>query len=98
MSEIVVVGAFAARPGKEAEAAEAFRALMEPTHGEDGCILCALHQGADDPRRLAFAEGWAWRDAQGVARGPHRRFAGLVVGEELGVARHTSRGEARVPR
>ena len=63
MSEIVVVGSFTARPGKEAEAAEAFRALMEPTHAEEGCILYALHQGADDPRRLAFVERWASRQS-----------------------------------
>jgi quinol monooxygenase YgiN len=63
MSELVVVGSFTAKPGKEAEAAEAFKALIEPTHGEEGCILYALHQGADDPRRLAFVERWASRDA-----------------------------------
>ena len=35
---------------------------MEPTHTEDGCILYALHRGADDPRRLAFVERWASRE------------------------------------
>jgi quinol monooxygenase YgiN len=62
MSEVIVVGSFCAQPGKEAEAVEAFKALVEPTHGEDGCILYALHQGADDPRRLAFVERWASRE------------------------------------
>jgi quinol monooxygenase YgiN len=63
MSEIVVVGSFTAQPGKETEAAEAFEALMAPTHAEDGCILYALHQGAEDPRRLAFVERWSSREA-----------------------------------
>jgi quinol monooxygenase YgiN len=63
MSEIVVVGSFKARPGKEVEALAAFEALVEPTHGEDGCILYALHQGSDDPARLAFVERWASREA-----------------------------------
>lgn len=63
MSEVVVVGSFTAQPGKEAEAEEAFRALLEPTHREDGCILYALHRGADDPQRLAFVERWASREA-----------------------------------
>ena len=62
MSEVVVVGSFRAQPGKEAEAAEAFKALVEPTHREEGCILYALHQGTDDPRRLAFIERWASRE------------------------------------
>jgi len=56
MSEVVVVGSFTAREGKEAEALAAFEALVEPTHGEDGCILYALHRGNDDPRRRAFVE------------------------------------------
>ena len=59
MSEVVVVGSFTARPGREADALEALQALVEPTHQEDGCILYALHQGADDPRRLAFVERWS---------------------------------------
>jgi quinol monooxygenase YgiN len=58
MSEVVVVGAFTARDGKESEAQQAFEALVTPTHGEDGCILYALHRGHDDPRRLAFIERW----------------------------------------
>jgi len=62
MSEVVVVGSFHARPGKEAEAVDAFKALVEPSHREDGCILYALHQGADDPRRLTFIERWASRE------------------------------------
>lgn len=62
MSEVVVVGSFRAEPGKEAEALEAFKALLEPTHAEDGCVLYALHQGADDPRELAFIERWASRE------------------------------------
>jgi quinol monooxygenase YgiN len=62
MSEIVVVGSFTAQAGKEADALEAFKALVEPTHGEEGCILYALHQGSDDPTRLAFVERWASRE------------------------------------
>ncbi len=62
MAEIVVVGAFTAKPGKEQDAKEAFQRLIEPTHGEPGCILYALHQCADDPARLAFIERWASRE------------------------------------
>jgi quinol monooxygenase YgiN len=63
MSEVVVVGSFTAREDKQDEAAEAFEALMSPTHDEDGCILYSLHRGVDDPRRLAFIERWASTDA-----------------------------------
>lgn len=62
MPEVVVVGAFKINPGKEEEALEAFRALVEPTHREDGCILYALHRGGDDPARLTFIERWESRE------------------------------------
>jgi quinol monooxygenase YgiN len=62
MSEVVVVGSFKAKPGKEVEALEAFKAVVEPTHREEGCILYALNQGTDDPRRLAFVERWTSRE------------------------------------
>ena len=62
MSEVVVVGSFVARDGKEDPARAAFAALVAPTHAEDGCILYALHQGQDDARKLAFVERWASRD------------------------------------
>lgn len=72
MPEIVVVGSFTAQEGKEQEAREAFEALVAPTHAEDGCILYALHQGADDPRRLAFVERWSSREALDAHLGsPH---------------------------
>ena len=59
MPEIIVVGSFKARPGKEAEAQEAFETLVAPTHAEDGCILYALNRGFEDPSRLIFIERWA---------------------------------------
>ena len=62
MSEVVVVGSFTTRPGKEADGLDAFKTLVEPTHREGGCILYALHQGADDPNRLAFVERWESRE------------------------------------
>lgn len=63
MPEIVVVGSFTAKPGKEAEAQAAFEELVSPTHAEPGCRLYALHRGSDDPARLAFVERWASREA-----------------------------------
>jgi quinol monooxygenase YgiN len=62
MPEVVVVGSFTAEPGKEEEALAAMEELVEPTHREEGCILYALHRGADDPRRIAFVERWASRE------------------------------------
>ena len=89
MSEVVVVGSFKAEPGKEAEALQAFKDLVGPTHAEDGCIMYALHQGADDPSQLAFIERWASREAlnahlAGAARrGDPRARAGAVRRERV---------------
>jgi quinol monooxygenase YgiN len=66
MAEVVVVGSFVAREGREDEARAAFEALVGPTHAEDGCILYALHQGHDDRRKLAFVERWASEEAIGA--------------------------------
>jgi quinol monooxygenase YgiN len=62
MPEVVVTGLFKINPGKEDEALEAFKALVQPTHDEDGCILYALHRGVDDPARLTFIERWESRE------------------------------------
>ncbi len=83
MSEVVVVGSFKAVPGKEAEALEAFKAIVEPTHAEAGCILYALHQGSDDPSRLAFIERWESREALDAHLGAPHIAAILERAEEL---------------
>lgn len=83
MAEVVVVGSFTARPGREAEALSAFEALVGPTHAEDGCILYALHQGSDDPRRLAFVERWASREALDAHLGSPHIQAVLARADDL---------------
>jgi quinol monooxygenase YgiN len=83
MAEVVVVGAFTAREGKEAEAEQAMQELLEPTHAEDGCVLYALHRGADDPRRLAFIERWASREALQAHLGTPHIEAVLARQDEL---------------
>ena len=83
MSEVVVVGSFKAEPGKETEALQAFKDLVGPTHAEDGCIMYALHQGADDPSQLAFIERWASREELDAHLGSPHIQAILGRAEEL---------------
>ena len=87
MSEVVVVGAFVARDGKEDEATAAFQALVEPTHAEDGCILYALHRGNDDPRKLAFVERWESRELLDAHLESDHVKAVLAVADDLFGAR-----------
>ncbi len=83
MPEVVVVGSFKAQPGKEEEALAAFRKLVGPTHAEAGCILYALHRGADDPSRLAFVERWASREELDAHLGSAHVAEVLAKAEEL---------------
>ncbi|MGE5636498.1 MAG: putative quinol monooxygenase [Nocardioidaceae bacterium] len=72
MSEVVVVAGFKARPGKEEEARRALSGVVEPTHGESGCVLYALHQGLDDPARFVLVERWSSREeADAHLASPH---------------------------
>jgi quinol monooxygenase YgiN len=96
MSEIIVVGSFKARPGKEAEALEAFKELVEPTHREDGCVLYALNQGIDDPRELAFVERWSSREAHDAhMEAPHIKAIFERVEDLFGDDANVSRYEER---
>lgn len=60
---VVVVARARAREGKEREAEEAFRAVIPPTHQEDGCLRYALHRAIDDPRTLVMIERWSSKEA-----------------------------------
>jgi quinol monooxygenase YgiN len=83
MPEVVVVGAFTVNPGKEGEALEALKALVPPTHGEDGCILYALHRGTDDAAHLAFIERWESREQLDAHLASDHVSAVLARAEEL---------------
>lgn len=83
MSEVVVTGSFKINEGKEREALEAFEALVEPTHREEGCILYALHKGVDDPGRLTFIERWESRELLEAHLGSDHVGALLQRAEEL---------------
>src|SRR5215213_6715483 len=83
MSEVVVVGSFTAKPGKEEEGLQAFKDLVQPTHDEPGCILYALHQGADNPAQLAFVERWASREELNAHLGSEHVKAILERAEDL---------------
>jgi len=83
MPEIVVVGSLKARPGKEADTAEALGALVAPTHAEDGCILYALHQGVADPTRFAFIERWDSQEHLDAHFGTEHMATALARVDEL---------------
>jgi quinol monooxygenase YgiN len=84
MPEIIAIGSLKAQPGKEGATLAALAALVLPTQAEDGCILYALHQGAEDPTRFAFVERWESQELHDAHVGsPHLAAALALAGELL---------------
>ncbi len=63
MPVITVVAKVKAKPGKEAALARALRALIAPTHREEGCLRYALNRSLDDPATFVMIEKWTSREA-----------------------------------
>lgn len=60
MQEITAIVEVELVPGREEEALEALRALIEATHANDeGCLLYAAHRVADEPTKVVMVERWA---------------------------------------
>jgi len=59
VSEVVVVVTLRAQEGREDDMRETLTEGSAQTHTEDGCLVYAMHQGADDPRAFAIVECWA---------------------------------------
>ena len=57
--EITVVARSRALPGKEKEWESALRAVVAPTHREQGCLKYTLHRGVKDPSLMVVLERWS---------------------------------------
>ncbi len=58
MSTVTVVATFNIREGREEEALEALRPVIQQTHDEAGCLNYALHRDRNDPSVLVIVERW----------------------------------------
>ena len=63
MPEVIVVATFQTHPEKADQAKEAFTAVIEATHAEEGCRSYALHQVKDDPAHFVLVERWDSQEA-----------------------------------
>jgi quinol monooxygenase YgiN len=82
MSVVVVATIFPA-PGQQEAVARALVRAIEEVHGEDGCELYALNEGAD---RLVMVEKWASAQAlEQHSAGPAlQRLAADLAGKTVG--------------
>jgi quinol monooxygenase YgiN len=82
--DVIILAEARAKPGKEAELAEALRAAG-PTRAQPGCIAFSLWQQQGEPGALVGFERWASEDAhQRHLRGAHierlmRRMADVLA-------------------
>jgi len=58
MSNVTVVATFTIIEGREEDALEALRPVIEQTHDEAGCLSYALHRDKNDPKVLVLVERW----------------------------------------
>jgi len=58
MSEVSAVAISWAKPGYEAQLAEALEGLLEPTHKEAGMLQYEMHRDVREPRCFVFIERW----------------------------------------
>lgn len=60
---VTLVVLLKSREGQEPLLEAELRALVGPTRREDGCLIYALHRGADTPSSFLLHEVWATREA-----------------------------------
>ena len=53
-----VLAIFQAKPGTERDAEAMLHGLIEPTHGEEGCVSYILQRRTDRPGTFYFVEKW----------------------------------------
>jgi quinol monooxygenase YgiN len=63
MGELTVIAKAKAKPGREADLERAMRAVVDPSHEEQGCVRYTLHRSLDDPATFVTVERWASKDA-----------------------------------
>lgn len=69
---LTVIATLKARAGREEELFQQLRALVEPTHAEQGCVTYEMHRSHEDPGLFMFTESWASRpEWDAHMRSPH---------------------------
>ncbi|MDY0970021.1 putative quinol monooxygenase [Siccibacter turicensis] len=59
---VPVVAIFVAKPGAEQTVEALFRAVIDTTLAEEGCIRYQLNRDSDNPRRFVWTEEWQSRE------------------------------------
>jgi quinol monooxygenase YgiN len=63
MAELTVIARAKARPGHEADLERAMRAVVGPSHDEQGCLRYTVHRSIGDPASFVTVERWVSKEA-----------------------------------
>jgi quinol monooxygenase YgiN len=63
MAELTVIARAKAKPGHEADLERAMRAVVGPSHDEQGCLRYTVHRSVGDPASFVTVERWASKEA-----------------------------------
>lgn len=83
-SDLIVIAAATARPGKEGDLEAALREAAVATRAQPGCVQFSLYRVVGDPSTIVGYERWASKaDHQRHLQGAHvqkliGRFAGII--------------------
>jgi len=84
LSDIIVIAAAKARPGKEKELERALREAAGPTRAQPGCVQFSLYRRADAPATIIGFERWASEeDHERHLKGAHIKKLVSAMGEIL---------------
>jgi quinol monooxygenase YgiN len=56
--DVTVVARMKVEPGEEQRALEILRAVIQASHGEDGCVKYTLHRSSNEPGAFCIVEKW----------------------------------------
>jgi quinol monooxygenase YgiN len=84
LSDVIVIAAAKARPGKERDLERALREAAGPTRAQPGCVQFNLYRRADAPATIVGFERWASEDDhQRHLKGAHIRKLMSAMGDIL---------------
>ena len=61
--ELTVIARAKAKPGREADLERALRAMVGPSHDEQGCVRYTVHRSVGDRSNFATVERWTSKEA-----------------------------------
>jgi quinol monooxygenase YgiN len=64
-SDLIIIAAAHARPGKEKKLEQALRAVAEPTRAQSGSVEFSLYRSLADPSVIIGFERWASKEEHG---------------------------------